>query len=104
MKENESGEIVLTTDIVAMISPEGEKVSLGKGLRARGNVEDWLGRVEEAMFSILRRRMKEGIKDLAEKGREQFLYMHPSQVTCFISTVIYNKSCFEIFFTTQTSY
>lgn len=77
---NAEPETVLTTDIVAMISPEGERVPLGKGLRARGNVEHWLARVEEAMFSTLRRRMKEGIKDLAAKGREQFLYMHPSQV------------------------
>lgn len=88
MKETETGDLVLTTDIVAMISPEGEKVPLGKGLRARGNVEDWLGRVEEAMFSTLRTRMKDGIKDLAEKGRKQFLYMHPSQVICSIVTSI----------------
>lgn len=83
MKETETGELVLTTDIVAMTSPEGERVPFEKSLRARGNVEDWLGRVEEAMFSTLRRRMKDGIKDLAEKGRAQFLYMHPSQVISF---------------------
>lgn len=83
-KEDEFGEvieIVLTTDIIAMVSPEGEVVPLGKGLRARGNVEDWLGRVEDAMFSTLRKRMKEGINDLQAKGREAFLPMHPSQVT-----------------------
>ncbi|CAL7933549.1 unnamed protein product [Xylocopa violacea] len=78
-KEGEDEEIILTTDIVAMISPEGERVPLGQGLRARGNVEDWLGRVEEAMFSTLRNRMKAGIKDMAEKGRKTFIPMHPSQ-------------------------
>lgn len=86
-KESETDDVqetVLTTDIVAMISPEGERVPLGKGLKARGNVEDWLGRVEDAMFSTLKRRMKGGIQDFAEKGREPFLSMHPSQVvsTC----------------------
>nr|XP_033183004.1 dynein heavy chain 6, axonemal [Bombus vancouverensis nearcticus] len=101
MKENESGEIVLTTDIVAMISPEGEKVSLGKGLKARGNVEDWLGRVEEAMFSILRRRMKEGIKDLAEKGREQFLYMHPSQIILAVCQIFWTRDIHIILDSTE---
>ena len=36
-------------DILAMISPEGERVSLGKGLRARGNVEEWLGKVSDGL-------------------------------------------------------
>ncbi len=45
----------VSNDILAMISPEGEKVSLGKGLRARGNVEEWLGKVEEAMFTNLKK-------------------------------------------------
>lgn len=71
----------MTTDIMAMISPEGERVALGKGLKARGNVEDWLGRVEEAMFSTLKKLMEQGIKDLEVTKREQFLSMHPSQVT-----------------------
>jgi len=54
--EELSGQI--SNEIVAMISPEGEKVSLGKGLRARGNVEEWLGKVEEAMFVNLKKIMK----------------------------------------------
>lgn len=37
-------------DIFAMISGEGEKVSLGKNLKARGNVEKWLCDVESAMM------------------------------------------------------
>ena len=45
-----------------MISPEQEKVSLGKGLKARGNVEDWLGKVEDAMFSNLRKITKQAIQ------------------------------------------
>lgn len=32
-------------DIHAMISSEGEKVPLGKNLKARGYVEDWLSQV-----------------------------------------------------------
>lgn len=57
-KKEKTPTMVLTTDIIAMISPEGERVQLSKGLKARGNVEDWLGKVEESMFLSLRRCMK----------------------------------------------
>lgn len=57
-KKEKAPTMVLTTDIIAMISPEGERVQLSKGLKARGNVEDWLGKVEESMFLSLRKCMK----------------------------------------------
>ncbi|XP_076649863.1 dynein heavy chain at 16F [Halictus rubicundus] len=92
MKESETGdEQILTTDIVAMLSPEGERVPLGQGLKARGNVEDWLGRVEEAMFMTLRRRMKQGIQDFDAKGRQQFLSMHPSQIVLTVSQIFWTR-------------
>ncbi|KAI4494191.1 hypothetical protein M0802_009060 [Mischocyttarus mexicanus] len=56
IKEDKHGEViatVLTNDIIAMISPEGEKVALGRGLRARGNVEDWLGKIVLTVSQIL---------------------------------------------------
>ena len=31
-----------STDILAMISPKGERVGLGRNLKARGPVEEWL--------------------------------------------------------------
>lgn len=73
-------ELLFTTDILSMISPEGEKVGLGKGLKARGNVEDWLGKVEESMFATLKRRMKMAMGDFETRGRQSFLWSHPSQV------------------------
>lgn len=33
-----------------MLSGEGERVSLGKNTKARGNVEKWLGDVEASMI------------------------------------------------------
>ncbi|KAG9480610.1 hypothetical protein GDO78_012200 [Eleutherodactylus coqui] len=73
-------EKVFTNDILAMLSPEGEKVSLGKGLKARGNVEDWLGKVEEAMYSSLRRLSKAAIADYQNKSRVEWVVAgHPSQ-------------------------
>uniref|UniRef100_A0AAY4DWD2 AAA+ ATPase domain-containing protein n=1 Tax=Denticeps clupeoides TaxID=299321 RepID=A0AAY4DWD2_9TELE len=72
----------LDNDILAMVSPEGEKVGLGKTLKARGNVEDWLGKVEEAMFSSLRQLSKEAIADYWNKPRVEWVVAgHASQVT-----------------------
>ena len=71
----------VTNDILAMWSPEGEKVSLTKGLKARGNVEDWLGKVEESMFTSLRRLVKFAIADFDTKPREEWVLCHASQVS-----------------------
>uniref|UniRef100_A0A8D0GTF0 Dynein axonemal heavy chain 6 n=1 Tax=Sphenodon punctatus TaxID=8508 RepID=A0A8D0GTF0_SPHPU len=86
----EGEEKVLTNDILAMLSPEGERVSLGKGLKARGNVEDWLGKVEEAMFTSLRRLSKAAIADYQSKERIQWVVAgHPSQVVLTISQLMW---------------
>ena len=45
-------------DILAMMSPEGERIALGKNLKARGNVEDWLMAVEDDMKLALHKLMK----------------------------------------------
>uniref|UniRef100_A0A6I8NCS1 Dynein axonemal heavy chain 6 n=1 Tax=Ornithorhynchus anatinus TaxID=9258 RepID=A0A6I8NCS1_ORNAN len=52
---------------------KGIPVSLGKGLKARGNVEDWLGKVEEAMFISLRRLSKMAIADYQYKPRIEWV-------------------------------
>lgn len=72
-----------------MISPENERVSLGKGLKARGNVEDWLGKVEEAMFSNLRKLTKQAINEFETFQREKWLTMHASQVVLTVSQLIW---------------
>ncbi|XP_073398257.1 dynein axonemal heavy chain 6 [Dendrobates tinctorius] len=83
-------EKVFTNDILAMLSPEEERVSLGKGLKARGNVEDWLGKVEEAMYSSLRRLSKAAIADYQSKSRVEWVVAgHPSQVVLTISQLMW---------------
>ncbi|XP_068083916.1 dynein axonemal heavy chain 6 [Anabrus simplex] len=93
---------VLTTDIVAMISPEGEKVYLGKGLKARGNVEDWLGKVEEYMFSALKKLMKYGIGDYRAKKRTEWALCYPSQIVLTVSQIIWCQNVHEIFNSEQS--
>lgn len=51
-----------------------------QGLKARGNVEEWLGKVEEAMFVNLRKIVKFAISDFERKELEEWVTQHPSQV------------------------
>ena len=91
-------EIQYNNDILAMLSPEGEKVELAKGLKARGNVEDWLGKVEDSMFSSLRKLVKGAIGDFERKEREQWVLDHASQVhnthytTAYVILSFFNAS------------
>ncbi|XP_047601385.1 dynein axonemal heavy chain 6 isoform X2 [Lutra lutra] len=93
--EGES-EKIYTNDILAMLSPEGERVSLGKGLKARGNVEEWLGKVEEAMFTSLRRLCKSAMADYQGKPRTAWVIAgHPSQVILTISQIMWCRDLTE---------
>ena len=49
-----------------MQSAEGERVPLGRNLKARGSVEGWLTSVEGNMRSALRALAKKGIKEYGE--------------------------------------
>ncbi|KAK7929355.1 hypothetical protein WMY93_005750 [Mugilogobius chulae] len=90
---------IYSKDILKMISPEGEKVSLTKGLKAQGNVEDWLCKVEEAMFASLRHLSKAAIADYQVKTREEWVVAgHPSQVVLTISQMMWCRdmdACLE---------
>ncbi|XP_069668946.1 dynein axonemal heavy chain 6 isoform X3 [Periplaneta americana] len=88
---------VLTTDIIAMISPEGEKVGLGKGLKARGNVEDWLGKVEDSMFISLKKRMMGAMIDYEQRARKKWVLAHPSQIILTVSQIMWARDVHNIF-------
>uniref|UniRef100_A0A8C6R3K0 Dynein, axonemal, heavy chain 6 n=1 Tax=Nannospalax galili TaxID=1026970 RepID=A0A8C6R3K0_NANGA len=89
-------EKVFTNDILAMLSPEGERVGLGKGLKARGNVEEWLGKVEEAMFASLHRLCKAAIADYQGKQRTEWVMAgYPSQVILTISQIMWCRDLTE---------
>ncbi|KAH3860157.1 hypothetical protein DPMN_023048 [Dreissena polymorpha] len=95
-ESGEPQEIQYTNDILAMISPEHEKVSLGKGLKARGNVEEWLGKVEEGMFSNLRKLTKGAITDYERRPRRDWVVAHCSQVVLTVSQLIWCRDVTEI--------
>uniref|UniRef100_A0A6E8VFP2 AAA+ ATPase domain-containing protein n=1 Tax=Anopheles coluzzii TaxID=1518534 RepID=A0A6E8VFP2_ANOCL len=84
-KKTETGESVMTNDIIAMISPEGERLTFGVGLKARGAVEDWLSKVEEAMFLAVKRYMRHGYRVYGLKDRSYWMQEQPNQVVLTIS-------------------
>ncbi|KAJ3183889.1 Dynein heavy chain 6, axonemal [Geranomyces variabilis] len=67
-------------DIAAMVSPEGERVPFVKTIKARGNVEAWLGSVEEGMVAVLRRLIKQALAEFEDAKRSDWVREHVGQV------------------------
>lgn len=86
----------IVLDVLAMFSPEDERVALPKGVVTRGNVEDWLGRVEEGMFKTLQKIMGNALKDHQTMKREDWLQKFPSQIVLTISQLMWAQSVHEI--------
>ncbi|XP_065087185.1 dynein axonemal heavy chain 6 [Ochlerotatus camptorhynchus] len=84
-KKTDSGESVMTNDIISMVSPEGERLTFGVGLKARGAVEDWLSKVEEAMFLAVKRYMRLGYRCYPTKDRSFWMQEHPNQIVLTVS-------------------
>jgi len=74
-------------NILAMISPEGEHINLGKNLKARGNVEDWLSSVELNMKTSLQKLMKAGLLDYFTRPRGEWVKSHPGQVVATVAQI-----------------
>ncbi|ORY38879.1 hypothetical protein BCR33DRAFT_853838 [Rhizoclosmatium globosum] len=82
-------------DIAAMVSPEGERVGFIKMIKARGNVEAWLGAVEEAMFAILRRLVKIAISEYDPNKRAAWVMDHAGQVVVTGNQIIWTRDVSE---------
>jgi dynein heavy chain len=78
-------------DIFAMYSGEGEKVGLGKNLKARGNVESWLGAVEDAMFRSIRELIKVAVGEFEEEERIPWIKGHAAQIVITVAAIFWAK-------------
>jgi len=76
-------------DILAMVSGEGEEVGLGSTLKARGQVEEWLGAVEKDMKSTMRRLGKQAWQDYAQTPRKEWVMQHAAQLVLSVSNVFW---------------
>ncbi|KAL7297685.1 hypothetical protein TKK_0009351 [Trichogramma kaykai] len=93
---DDKGGKALSDDILAMVSPEGERVELGKGLKARGNVENWLNKVEQAMFVNLKKNMELALVDYPKKGRKHVIWSYPSQIVLTVSQIFWAADVHKI--------
>lgn len=82
-------------DILAMISPEGERVPLGRNLKARGNVEDWLLALQSSMELSVHKLMKAALLDYREDRRNEWLVEHPGQCVAAVAQMIWARQCEE---------
>lgn len=70
------------------VAGEGERVSFGKNtVKARNSVETWLGSVESAMVSSLRRLAKQGMASYPEEPRPEWVLQQPAQLVIAVSQV-----------------
>lgn len=65
-------------------------------MKARGNVEDWLGKVEEAMFSNLRKLVKGAITDYENRPRKEWVVYHSSQVVLTVSQIVWCRDVTDV--------
>eukprot|EP00497_Spongosphaera_streptacantha_P005233 TRINITY_DN618_c0_g1_i2.p1 TRINITY_DN618_c0_g1~~TRINITY_DN618_c0_g1_i2.p1 ORF type:complete len:221 (-),score=29.46 TRINITY_DN618_c0_g1_i2:27-689(-) len=77
-----------------MFSGEGEKVQLGKNLKAgRKPVEEWLGFLEQDMKKTLKLRTKEGVTDYQKQNRKDWIMGHIAQVVMTVSQIEWCRGC-----------
>lgn len=62
-------------------------MSLGKNLKARGNVEKWLSEVESHMVHSLKRFAKTGYVSYAEEDRQTWILEQPAQLVLAVSQI-----------------
>jgi len=67
-------------EVIAMISPEREIVQFVSPIKATGNIEFWLSRVEKEMVNTLRSLMFIAIEDYNEIPRVKWVLLHADQV------------------------
>jgi dynein heavy chain len=76
---------------LTLTSGENERVALGKNLKARGNVEEWLTAVEKRMRESLHLCMKAGLLDYDTRARDEWIYLHPGQVVATVAQMTWAR-------------
>ncbi len=92
-------------DIVAMRSPEKEVVQLGKNLKARGNVEDWLMAVQDRMQKVLHDLLKESVLDYERRPRVEWIVDggHPGQCVATAAQIMWSRNTEKVLRASDTT-
>ena len=84
-----------SVDIFGIISPESEYVTMGKNLKARGEVENWLMATERRMVESLRQLSKESVVDYTTRPRHEWVMDHAGQIVILVSHIYWVKGAEE---------
>lgn len=84
-------DIVDGFDIVAMLSPDGERVPFFKAVKARDNVEAWLDLVQTSMRETLMKLMKMGLSDYENQDRKLFVLDHAGQIVATVCQIAWTS-------------
>ncbi|CAD7974708.1 unnamed protein product [Amoebophrya sp. A25] len=85
-----------SNEILAMFSPEKERVPFFKSMKARGNVEKWLGEVEEFMVKSVHAVVKQGWKDYKEVPRKTWAAKQFVQVLACVGAIMWTADVGEV--------
>jgi dynein heavy chain len=92
MKEMKFG---ADAEVFGFVSNELEEFDVEKPFKARGEVEKWLVKVEDAMRGTLYRDTKQGIKDFGEESLDEFLQTHICMVTLTVMQIYWSQDVEE---------
>ena len=84
-----------SVDIYGIISPESEYVTMGKNLKARGEVENWLMATEKRMVESLRQLSKDSVVDYLTRPRHEWVMDHAGQIQILVSQIYWAKGAEE---------
>ena len=87
LKELPSGQ----SQVLAIISGEGESLSLNGQVKARGNVETWMLQVEQDMIATLRTKSRIALQTYNQTPFTEWVKHHSPQVVVLISSLIWTQ-------------
>ena len=68
---------------------EGERVQLGKNLKARAPVETWLAAVESQMRAALKAAAKKALRDFHDVPQDEWIMQQPAQMVLAVSSIVW---------------
>ncbi|CAJ1027078.1 Dynein heavy chain, N-terminal region 2/Hydrolytic ATP binding site of dynein motor region/AAA domain (dynein-related subfamily)/Dynein heavy chain AAA lid domain/P-loop containing dynein motor region/AAA+ lid domain/P-loop containing dynein motor region D4/Microtubule-binding stalk of dynein motor/ATP-binding dynein motor region/Dynein heavy chain region D6 P-loop domain/Dynein heavy chain C-terminal domain containing protein, putative [Leishmania lindenbergi] len=77
------------TEIVGMVSGEGEQVPFEAPVYPIGNVEQWLSDIERMMKASLLSHMHSTIEMVSQHKREEWMFQHPAQCIQAVDMIIW---------------
>lgn len=84
-------------EIIAMVSAENERVPFSDSVFAEGNVENWMGSIENMMRKSLRDLTKQAMKDYPPDGldRKAWFFKLPAQASLTVDQIEWTEKCAE---------